>query len=38
MATVGFIGLGTMGSPMAAHLQNGGHQLVVNTIGEIPRR
>jgi 2-hydroxy-3-oxopropionate reductase len=24
---VGFIGLGVMGAPMAAHLQNGGHQL-----------
>ena len=37
MAKVGFIGLGTMGTPMATHLQNGGHQLVVNTIGEIPK-
>src|SRR6266851_2667402 len=26
---VGFIGLGTMGSRMAANLQKGGHQLVV---------
>ncbi len=26
---VGFIGLGIMGSRMAANLQKGGHQLVV---------
>ncbi len=29
MSTVGFIGLGTMGRPMAGHLQQGGHQLYV---------
>jgi 2-hydroxy-3-oxopropionate reductase len=36
MSKVGFIGLGIMGSPMAAHLQAGGHQLFVNTIGPLP--
>ena len=29
MAKVGFIGLGIMGAPMAANLQQGGHQLFV---------
>ena len=28
---VGFIGLGTMGAPMAGHLQRGGHRLFVHT-------
>ncbi|MCE7002722.1 2-hydroxy-3-oxopropionate reductase [Kibdelosporangium philippinense] len=28
MTTVGFIGLGIMGSPMAAHLVNAGHEVV----------
>lgn len=36
MSKIGFIGLGTMGSPMAAHLQGGGHQLFVNTINPYP--
>ncbi len=27
MTTIAFIGLGIMGSPMAVHLQNGGHQV-----------
>ena len=30
---LGFIGLGIMGAPMAAHLIKAGHQLFVNTIG-----
>jgi 2-hydroxy-3-oxopropionate reductase len=30
MAKVGFIGLGIMGAPMAAHLQAGGHQLYLH--------
>jgi 2-hydroxy-3-oxopropionate reductase len=30
MAKVGFIGLGIMGAPMAANLQQGGHQLYVH--------
>jgi 2-hydroxy-3-oxopropionate reductase len=29
MASIGFIGLGIMGAPMAAHLQAGGHELFV---------
>jgi 3-hydroxyisobutyrate dehydrogenase len=30
--TVGFIGLGLMGAPMASHLQKAGYRLVVNDI------
>ncbi len=33
---IGFIGLGIMGAPMAQHLVNAGHQLFVNTIGDLP--
>jgi 2-hydroxy-3-oxopropionate reductase len=33
---IGFIGLGIMGTPMALHLVNAGHQLYVNTAGKIP--
>ena len=33
---IGFIGLGIMGSPMAAHLIKAGHQLFVNTVGPVP--
>ena len=33
---LGFIGLGIMGAPMALHLVNAGHQLFVNTVGELP--
>ena len=33
---IGFIGLGIMGTPMALHLINAGHQLFVNTIGPVP--
>src|SRR5512136_1543653 len=36
MSKVGFIGLGIMGAPMAGHLQAGGHELFVNTIGPYP--
>jgi 2-hydroxy-3-oxopropionate reductase len=36
MSGLGFIGLGTMGRPMAGHLLAGGHRLFVNTIGDIP--
>jgi 2-hydroxy-3-oxopropionate reductase len=36
MSKVGFIGLGIMGTPMAGHLQTGGHQLFVHTIGPVP--
>jgi 2-hydroxy-3-oxopropionate reductase len=33
---LGFIGLGTMGVPMAGHLLAAGHQLFVNTLGKLP--
>jgi len=33
---IGFIGLGIMGAPMAAHLLDAGHQLFVNTHGKTP--
>jgi 2-hydroxy-3-oxopropionate reductase len=33
---VGFIGLGIMGSPMALHLLNAGHELFVHTRGKVP--
>jgi len=32
---LGFIGLGIMGTPMAAHLIKAGHQLFVNTVGKV---
>jgi 2-hydroxy-3-oxopropionate reductase len=36
MAKVGFIGLGTMGRPMAGHLQAAGHRLFLHDVGPIP--
>ena len=33
---VGFIGLGTMGAPMAGHLVAAGHRLFVHTLGKLP--
>ena len=33
---VGFIGLGIMGTPMALHLLNAGHQLFVTTRSKLP--
>jgi 2-hydroxy-3-oxopropionate reductase len=33
---LGFIGLGIMGTPMALHLVNAGHQLHVHTSGKLP--
>ena len=33
---LGFIGLGIMGTPMALHLVNAGHELFVNTAGVLP--
>lgn len=33
---LGFIGLGIMGAPMARHLINAGHELFVNTHGQLP--
>lgn len=34
MATIGFVGLGTMGGPMAEHLVNAGHDLTVYDIDD----
>jgi 2-hydroxy-3-oxopropionate reductase len=36
MTNIGFIGLGTMGRPMAGHLQAAGHRLFVHDVGPIP--
>jgi 2-hydroxy-3-oxopropionate reductase len=36
MAKIGFIGLGIMGTPMANHLQTGGHQLYLHDIKAPP--
>ncbi|WP_454618139.1 2-hydroxy-3-oxopropionate reductase [Bradyrhizobium cenepequi] len=36
MAKIGFIGLGTMGRPMAGHLQAAGHRLFLHDVGPIP--
>lgn len=36
MAKVGFIGLGIMGKPMAAHLIDAGHELALYSIPSIP--
>jgi 2-hydroxy-3-oxopropionate reductase len=33
---LGFIGLGIMGSPMASHLVNAGHQVFINTRSKVP--
>ena len=35
MTNVGFIGLGTMGRPMAGHLQAAGHRLFLHDVGPI---
>src|SRR5262249_39556334 len=37
MSNVGFIGLGIMGRPMAAHLQAAGHRLFLHDTGRIPQ-
>ncbi len=37
MSNIGFIGLGIMGRPMAAHLIAGGHTLFVHDIGPVPQ-
>jgi 2-hydroxy-3-oxopropionate reductase len=34
---LGFIGLGIMGAPMAGHLRAAGHELFVNTRGQVPQ-
>ncbi len=36
MSTIGFVGLGVMGRPMAGHLISGGHTLVLNSHGGVP--
>lgn len=36
MANIGFIGLGIMGTPMAANLLKGEHTLHVHTRGDVP--
>lgn len=36
MSNIGFIGLGIMGSPMAAHLQAAGHQLFLHSRTSVP--
>ena len=34
---IGFIGLGTMGRPMAGHLQAGQHKLFLHDITPLPQ-
>jgi 2-hydroxy-3-oxopropionate reductase len=36
MIDIGFIGLGTMGRPMAKHLQTAGHRLFLHDVAPIP--
>ncbi|MBR0750636.1 2-hydroxy-3-oxopropionate reductase [Bradyrhizobium jicamae] len=36
MIDIGFIGLGTMGRPMAGHLQAAGHKLFLHDVGPVP--
>ena len=38
MAKIGFIGLGVMGTPMARHLQNAGHQLFTSRHSRSPQQ
>ena len=38
MANIGFIGLGVMGTPMARHLQNAGHQLFTSRHARPPNK
>src|SRR3546814_19942251 len=37
MANIGFIGLGIMGTPMAANLIKGGHTLFTHPLGPTPQ-
>src|SRR3954454_20311534 len=37
MISVGFIGLGIMGSPMAGHLLKGGHKVFLHSFGGVPQ-
>ena len=36
MTTIGFIGLGIMGRPMAKNLQDGGHELYLHSRSGVP--
>jgi 2-hydroxy-3-oxopropionate reductase len=36
MSKLGFIGLGIMGTPMAAHLIKAGHEVFLTTLGQVP--
>ena len=36
MSKLGFIGLGIMGAPMAAHLIDAGHELFLHTRSQVP--
>ena len=36
MTTIGFIGLGIMGKPMAGHLIKGGHRLFLHSRSGVP--
>jgi 2-hydroxy-3-oxopropionate reductase len=36
MSKLGFIGLGIMGTPMAGHLIAAGHEVFMNTLGQVP--
>ena len=38
MATIGFIGLGVMGQPMAEHLVRAGHEVTVHNRSQGPAR
>ncbi|MGF6176277.1 2-hydroxy-3-oxopropionate reductase [Ensifer sp. 4252] len=38
MATIGFIGLGIMGTPMARHLQDAGHTVITSKFAIPPRQ
>jgi 2-hydroxy-3-oxopropionate reductase len=37
MSNIGFIGLGTMGRPMAGHLQAAGHKLFLHDVAPLPQ-
>jgi 2-hydroxy-3-oxopropionate reductase len=37
MEKIGFVGLGIMGRPMAAHLQKAGHKLFLHDLGAVPK-
>ena len=37
MIDIGFIGLGTMGRPMAGHLQTAQHKLFLHDVAPLPQ-